>query len=100
MVQSYFMAMTEVQHIELVFDSAGSKEIQALNEIASALQSSPDLLNCLRSLFGDSLDNIEELVGIPLCSCTADADKVIMRLEPSKGLTDLLSAVRTLQRRD
>lgn len=92
--------MTEEHHIDIAFDPSGSKEIQALNEIASALQRSPDLLDSLRSLYGDSLDNIEELVGTPLCSCTTVADKVVIRLEPSVGLSNLLSTVRTLQRRD
>ena len=92
--------MTEAHRIDIEFDPSGSKEIQALNEIASALQCSPDLLDRLRSLFGDSLDNIEELIGIPICSCTAAADKVVIRLEPSVVLSDLLSTVRTLQRRD
>ena len=61
------MTMIKGHHINIVFDPSGSKEIQALNEIASALQRSPDLIDRLRSLFGDSLDNIEELIGDPTC---------------------------------
>ena len=92
--------MTEGHYINIVFDPSGSKEIQALNEIASALHSSPDLLDHLRSLFGDSLDDIEGLIGAPICSCTTVADKVVIRLEPSVVLSDLLSTVRAFQRRD
>ena len=92
--------MTEGHYINIVFDPSGSKEIQALNEIASALQRSPDLLDHLRALFGDSLDDIEGLIGTPICSCTTVADKVVIRLEPSVVLSDLLSTVRAFQRRN
>ena len=85
--------------IDVKFDQLGSNEINAVDEIVSALERSPDLLDHLRSLFGDALDDIGELFGPPLCSFTAAADKVIVRLELSVGLTELLSAVRAFEAR-
>ena len=87
-------------HIEFEFDREGSPEVKVVGEIVSALDRSPELLDDLRARFGAALDDMDNLFGAPLISCTTVADKVIMRLEPSVGLSDLLSAVRALERRD
>ena len=85
--------------LDFEFDPDGSPEIKAVDEIASALERSPDLFDHLRSLFGDALSDLDELFGPPVCSFTTDANNVIMRLEPSVRLTELLSAVRTFEAR-
>ena len=73
--------------------------MRAVREIDSALERSRDLLDHLRSLFGDELDDFDELVGPPVCSFTTVADKVIVGLEPSVRLAELLSAVRAFEAR-
>ena len=65
----------------------------------SAVEHTPGLIDYLRSLFGDELDDFDELFGPPVCSFTTVADKVIVRLEPSVRLTELLSAVRAFEAR-
>ena len=85
--------------INFEFDRDGSPEINAAEEIISALEHSPDLIDYLRSLFGDALNDIVDLFGPPRCSMTADANNMIVRLEPSVGLSKLLFAVRAFEAR-
>ena len=76
------------------FDRVGSAAIGTLAEIASALENWPSLLDYLYSSFGDVLDDIDELIGPPVCSFTTVADKVIVRLEAiSRILARLFSGM-------
>ena len=51
-----------------------------------------DLLVYIRSLFGDVVKEIDNLIRLPLFSFTTDANDVVVRLEPFVGLAKLLPA--------
>ena len=85
--------------LDFEFDPGGSPEVTAAAEIMSAVEHTPGLIDYLRSLFGDERNDFDKLFGPPVCSFTTVADKVIVRLEPSVRLAELLSAVRAFEAR-
>ena len=76
-----------------VFEFDGTEEIAALKEFGSALERFPDFRDYIVSRFDGSSDALIDFIGIPLVSSSTIANKMIVRFQPSKGLSELLAAI-------
>ena len=75
------------------FEFDDSEWKAACEALESALIRSPDFRDHVVSLFGSSPEALDEIVGAPLVTSAAVANKVIMRFHPSKGLSKVLAAI-------
>ena len=87
-------------NLSTTFEFDGSEELAALTTLLLLLERSPDLCDFLVSRFGATADTLDDFIEIPLMTSATNADKVIVRLQPSEGLSELLSAIATAKGRD